>query len=259
MQTAVTSVIVFGTLGLLTIIILSAIIFYRLWLSTRIEQIVFQAKLEVREQTFNQISEEIHDNIGQLVSLAKIQLSMIEPYLGKEYKRINPLKETLINVSEELRLLAKGLNSNHIRNFGLVEIIQNLAGRINGCDSSKVEVVVNGIEQSISDNAKFIAFRLLQEIVQNCLKHSKAAMIKIDLFYSDQMLKLNIEDDGVGFDINNEKLKTKGLGLQNIRRRIKLIGGIATITSSPLKGTKVVLQIPYPTERQSMFKIMRRS
>jgi two-component system, NarL family, sensor kinase len=212
---------------------------------TEQEKKLLHARLEVREQTFNIISEEIHDNVGQMLSLAKIQLSMIESRFGTGDTHIEELKKTLNTVTADLREIASGLNGNTIKTFNLPEIVHNLAARINECNTTRIIVNTQGKERKITDKAKFVCFRVIQEIIQNCLKHAKASSVWVQLMYMDDFLHVSIEDNGIGFAVDSSLRSGRGLGLQNIYNRISLVNGLANISSQPLKGTQVALRIPY--------------
>lgn len=190
------------------------------------------------------VSEEIHGNIGQMLSLAKIQLAMLENTVGKGIKQVEQLKGTLQTVSVELRQMARGLSGEHVKAFTIMELVNNLAARINECNVTNVEISTTGEVRLLPDREKFVVFRIIQELLQNSLKHARAKLIQIEFQFSTTGLNVYIEDDGKGFDSNERQLHSSGLGLQHIRERMRRVGGTAGISSQPAAGTMVLLQLP---------------
>ena len=238
------TVMFFGTIGIAALAVFAIILLVHQYYTGKTQRLLFKTKLQIREQTFNMISEEIHDNIGQMLSLAKVQLAILENSVGKGTSQVEQLKETLQTVSSELRQMARGLSGDHVKSFTIIELVSNLAARINECNVTSVELTTTGERRALPEREKFIVFRIIQESLQNCLKHACAKHIQIEFQFNTNGLNVYIEDDGKGFDINEELLRSGGLGLQHIRERMKLIGGNAGISSQPSAGTRVLLQLP---------------
>ncbi|MBE5321090.1 sensor histidine kinase [Pedobacter sp. MR2016-19] len=205
---------------------------------------LLQSRLEMQEQTFEMISEEIHDNVGQLLSLAKLQLSILEQKETSDKSLITEIKGNLGNALTDLRDIAKSLNTSRIQELSLLQAVEQELQRIGRAGVIVCKVEVTGNEQQIAEQKKIIIFRIVQESLQNILKHAQATTIDVGFDFSEQ-LSITIEDNGVGFSAGEkEKLET-GLGLQNIVKRATLIMGEATIDSVINNGTKITLTIPY--------------
>lgn len=206
---------------------------------------LLESKLEIQEETFNTISQEIHDNVGQILSLAKVQLGILEQRQNIEGDLVSNAKESISQAMTELRDIAKSLSSERLQSLSLPESIAQEIRRINRSGFIKITAEVDGIEKNVPDQQKLIAFRMVQEGFQNIIKHAKASEVKVSIQYREEWLYISIFDNGTGFNPEEELKKRGGLGLQNILRRAELVGGKASISSKPGEGTTLEIQIAY--------------
>ena len=206
---------------------------------------MLHTKLEIQEQTFNMISEEIHDNVGQLLSLAKIQINIIEQKEGKDKLTLKELKENIGQAMCDLRLIAKNLSSHYIQNTSLPEAVTNQVQRINRLGLVNISLSVSGTEQKLENQKKLVLYRIIQEGLQNIMKHSKASKVNIRFDYSNTILQVFISDNGTGFDQLASIENNDGLGLKNVTSRAEMIGGKAIINSNPNQGTTIEILTPY--------------
>jgi signal transduction histidine kinase len=209
-----------------------------------LEKMIFEVKLEVQEQTFRQISEELHDNINQLLSLANIQLSAVEGRALPEDQ--NLIREARYNVSfamQSLRSLARSLHSGWIRQLTIGTAIQFELERIQKASRIICEFTETGKPYPFAKDKELILFRIFQEAVQNTIKHAQALRLSVSLNYDLDNINLSIQDDGRGFQVSDE-LPNAGIGLTNIGARTKLMGGKMTLFSRPGEGTKINIDIP---------------
>jgi len=212
-------------------------------LQANFRQELLKTQLEVQEQTLNYISAEIHDNITQILSFVKLTLGSIAPNIeeGKKTK-IMETRELVAQTITDLRDLSKSLSFEHITALGLIRTIEKEVERINKSDLIEVLLEQDGNSYPLGEQRELVLFRIFQEALNNTLKHAGAKHLKIMLQYQPDLFNLTLEDDGSGFSA--EALENKsGSGLRNIENRAALIGGTATIDSSPGKGCaiKVVL------------------
>jgi two-component system, NarL family, sensor kinase len=206
---------------------------------------LLESKLEMQEQTFGMISQEIHDHVGQILSLAKIQVAIIEQKQSIDGELLGNVKENISLALTELRDIAKSLSSDRLQQVSLVESISHEVRRINRSGTIRVSSVVQGDEKEISDQHKLIAFRMVQEGLQNVMKHAGASEVKLNIHYMEDVIFVAIQDNGVGFEPEKELKRKDGLGLQNILSRASLVGGKAEISSKPGEGTSIQIQMPY--------------
>jgi two-component system NarL family sensor kinase len=212
------------------------------------ESEIAKTQLEVQEQTMQTIGADLHDNIGQLLSLTSLTLNSIE--LDNEAKARQKIDDsidlTLCSI-KEMRLLGHLLQGGQLVAIGLVEAIRQLVNWMER--SGRFEIIYTAgdeIAANRNEDKDLIIFRITQEIFNNIIKHAAATEITIDLDYEVGKLELRIADNGIGFVADEEPLAKHGMGLQNIRKRAGIIGGEAVIASNAGQGTKIIVSIPYP-------------
>lgn len=209
------------------------------------ENQLLQSTIEIQEQTLNFISQEIHDNVGQLLSFAKMQINIMQQSKATDISLLEELKESIGKAMTELRDLAKGLNADNILSFDLERNIVDEIDRLNKTQFTKASVDISCDCKKINDEKKLILFRLIQESLQNIIKHAKATRVEISISVLDNFLSVIIKDDGIGFNVEEKLQSKKGLGLKNIFRRTRLLNGTALINSKPNEGTFILIKLPY--------------
>jgi two-component system NarL family sensor kinase len=202
---------------------------------------------EIREQTMQTIGADLHDNIGQLLSLTSFTLKSIahnEPEVM--LKKVHDAIDLTARSIQEMRLLGKLLQGEQLVGLGLHEAIKQEVHWLQKTGVYEVNYTCKGLDNTPGNPEKdLILFRILQEIINNTIKHAQATCINVDLNYDDK-LKLTIADNGVGFMMNELSAQQMGMGLQNIQKRASMIGGETTISSLPGNGTTIHVFIPYP-------------
>ncbi|QXP73723.1 two-component sensor histidine kinase [Tenacibaculum sp. AHE15PA] len=205
---------------------------------------LLETQLEIQTQTMQYIGQEIHDNIGQKLTLASIYTQQLifenkAPQVNETIEGINDI----INQSlQELRQLSKSLTDDSIKNNTLLYLIEKECEKIN--DLKKWNVYFSStIETELqSYQIKSILFRITQEFLQNSMKHAACENILVSLDTTNNAIKFTLEDDGIGF--NSETIKPDGIGLKNIKKRTELVGGKMKLESQENKGTKLIIEIP---------------
>ena len=208
---------------------------------------LLQTQLEIKEQTLKNISEEIHDNVGQVLSLVVLNLSSMEidEHSAASVKLENSTRLVEKAVAD-LRNLSKTMDAERITSAGLVPIIQFELELIEKTGVYKTEFTNTGEERRLDGQKELILYRIIQEALNNIIKHAKASHINITLAFQPEQICIEITDDGLGFDTVkslNEHIGKRGAGLSNIKRRMMLIGGFAEIRSSSA-GTTVSVSLP---------------
>lgn len=204
-----------------------------------------KAQLEIQEQTFHAISQEIHDNVGQLLSLARVQLNIVEETGQLDKNLIQSTKNCLGKAITDLRDLSKGLNSDWIQSATVDDALKQEVERINNIGIIETKMLVQGPVAEMGAQKKLILFRLVQECIQNCIKHAQATHLNILITYHPEGIEVSVQDNGIGFDPYNLSEGKQGLGLKNIQSRVRITGGHYDIKSYPDKGTSITLTIPY--------------
>lgn len=210
----------------------------------RFEEEINKSKIEIQEQALQSISWEIHDNVGQLLSTAKMQLNMIQYALPEETKEtIEEVNTTVGKSLQELRGLAKSLNPENIKNKGLLDAITQEIDRYNRLNFLNATLTISEHTYSLTNEKEIIIFRILQEFCNNTLKYSKAKNLNISFTFNKNSLEIIAKDDGIGFDIHDTS-KHKGIGLLNMKSRGALIDAEVTLKSEINKGTTLYINCP---------------
>jgi signal transduction histidine kinase len=200
----------------------------------KFEREIAETQVEIREETLRNISWELHDNIGQLLTLAKIQLQ------NATEENISEVRETITKGLKEVRSLSKLINPEAMNNIDVKEAVQLEIDRFNRLNFIDSNLQIVGEDVRIDKKASIIIFRILQEFFSNTIKHSKASNLDVTLTYSEDILHILAKDNGVGFS-NDENL-IRGIGLTNIEARAKLIGATAVLSSEKNKGTTIEIK-----------------
>jgi two-component system NarL family sensor kinase len=208
------------------------------------QQELLQTQIEIQEETFAYISEEIHDNIGQVLSFLKLNLTVDASHSKEELReKIEGSQEIVTQVIKDVRALSKSLSYEYLKQFGLVETIKYEIERIKQTGLYETNINVFGVPFSFPDQHNLLIFRIFQECLNNIIKHANATEIDINIVYYDQHAELMIKDNGIGFDQNLD-LKTDGAGLNNMKKRARLLSAEVEIAAEPGKGTRINLSIP---------------
>lgn len=205
---------------------------------------VLQTKLEVQEQTFRYVSEEIHDNIAQTLSLVKMKLYHMSDNMGNEdqKRKLESSTSLLGNALQSLRSLSHILNGGLVSQLSLRENIEKELNYVRDVNNIKAGLKIFGSLFEPEPEKKLLIVRIVQEAINNAIKHGKASEININMSYVSGLFTVQIADNGLGFDVDEWSEHKKGLGLHNIYNRAKLLGDL-DIQSAKLKGTIITLDI----------------
>jgi hypothetical protein len=216
----------------------------RLEAQQRFQEELANSQLEIQEQTFKNIAWELHDNVGQLLSVANLQLNMLMNVSDESMKdQIQETKDVIVATVEEVRSLSKTMNTEVILNNGLIKSVQVELERFNRLNFLQADLKIEGDEdQPIRNEDEIIIFRILQEFFSNVIKHARANKLFVHLYYRKDALEIKVEEDGVGF---NTAQVSHSSGLRNMKSRAKLLGAQFQLQSAPEKGTKLQLIYPY--------------
>ncbi|SNR14312.1 sensor histidine kinase [Tenacibaculum jejuense] len=197
----------------------------------RFEREIAETQIEIREETLRNISWELHDNIGQLLTLAKIQLQ------NATSESLDDISETITKSLNEIRSLSKLINPEFIKNIALKEALQLEIERFNRLQFIQATLQIKGEEKELNQKHGIILFRILQEFFSNTIKHAKGTKLEVSLSFEPEKLTIQAIDDGIGF--NMEEIQKKGIGLENMKTRAKLINAEINLESKPNNGTEL--------------------
>jgi two-component system, NarL family, sensor kinase len=252
----ITLLIILSTIILIFLIIVVVIIivrykirqrqfyFEKQQLQSQFSQTLLQSQLEIKEQTLRHLAYELHDNLGQIASLIKINLNTIQlDDREKSAQKIEDTKELTRQLITDLKSLSVSLNGDLIAKIGLLKGIENEVTRLNKTGQFITQLKVEGLAAPLDESTTIILYRMVQEVINNIVKHSEAKHIEFLVTTSENLFTLVIRDDGVGFNLE-EKINSGGSGLLNLQSRAKLIYAQFSIQSSPGVGTKICIELP---------------
>ena len=209
------------------------------------EKTLLKTKLEIQEQTFQNISREIHDNISLSLTLAKLHLNTLNwAETEKTEEKVATSIELLTNSIAELSDISKSLNADIIIQHGLLKAIDDELHHIRQIDLFSIDFELSGSPIYMDNQKELIIFRIIQESFNNIIKHAQAQHTKLILHYEMATLIITITDDGMGFDTKLLGVNRQA-GLKNMETRIKILKGEMHINSKHGKGTVLVFKIPY--------------
>jgi signal transduction histidine kinase len=216
-------------------------------LRSEFRQELLRTQLEIQEQTLKTISQEIHDNIGQVLSLAKLNLNTIDiAQKDKLNEKIADSKKLVSKAIQDLRDLSKSMNTDNIEALGLVKAVEYELEMVRKT-GFRTELNVEGTTVRLEPQRELIVFRIMQEILNNIIKHAGASFIETRIQFTADKVRISVKDNGKGFDLslpNDSNSSAPGLGIRNMHNRAKLIGADFNISSSTGNGTEVSLVVP---------------
>jgi PAS domain S-box-containing protein len=202
---------------------------------------ITRAIIKAQEKERNHLGQELHDNVNQILAGAKIYLSLA----GKNDEKVKELvkypMELIDNTITEIRLLTNQ-QVTPLKDINLKELIQSLLNNLFKNTTIKTVFVYNVINEAIDDDLKLNIYRIIQEQINNIMKHAFPKNVKVSVQASGKAINIGVTDDGKGF---NTKTKRRGIGISNMINRIKSFDGDVAIESSPGNGCAVQIKIPY--------------
>lgn len=232
--------------GLIMIIFLVAIVFEN-ERNIAIRKLNENNKLlleEKRKTVLYEVSQEIHDNVGQTLSLAKLNLYLIHQFNdnhspSKLLDTINLLGKAI----SDLRNISHNLSSNNNIDFDLIEAIRDEVNIITKINCYQIDFNISGKHKKLNPQTELILFRITQECLNNIIKHAMAKMIIINVEYTPNLFCLTVTDNGIGIDFKKLIAAEHG-GINNMRDRIKVLGGNFEINSHLEQGTEIIIKLP---------------
>lgn len=212
----------------------------------RYEEELVRSRLEIQDQTLKNVGWELHDNIGQLLSVANMQLNILARETeNSNNESVKEVKQIVASSLQEVRALSKSLNSDVVEYAGLEASVKNEFARFDRLNVIKTSLKTSGESYALPQKDAIILFRILQEFFSNAVKHSKADLLSLKMEYLPQELLIEVSDNGRGFE---PEVVEKSSGLLNMKNRAALIKADFSLISSPGEGTSLSLR--YPTNNQ---------
>lgn len=208
---------------------------------------MLRARMEIQEQALSDFSGEIHDGIGQELSMLRLQMERLEPHIHTEKGQdiLHQQQSVLKNTIKNLRLLSHGLNTTLILQKGLEQALETEVTRLQNFTALDCTLLITGDHVALNPEQELLVFRIFQESIQNVIKHAEASAVRVALHYTPKRVALSIKDDGKGFNYAESDSSSQQMGLSNMRRRTDLLKGAIRFQSGMNDGTHIHLEVPY--------------
>lgn len=246
--------------GIVLLIVFISLLVLSAWLRIRLKQkarfqqeimkqqeLASKAVMAAEEKERQRIARDLHDGVGQMMSVAKMNLSAFESDLkfvnADQQESFEKIISLVDESCREVRNVSHNMMPNALLKNNLAIAIKDFIDKIEK-RSLKVRVYTEGLDDRMDSNLEIILYRVIQECVNNVIKHAEASRLDISVLKDKQGISATIEDNGKGFDIG-DKDRFEGIGLKNIITRIEYLKGIVDFDSSPGRGTLVALNVPF--------------
>lgn len=211
------------------------------------QQKMLQAELESQESERKRVAADLHDSIGGMLSTIRVGITTIARMLPDQGP-INPIKKMLDDTISSVRRISRDLMPSTLEKFGLLYALKELCERFQLTSQINIRYEQRGESIEMNRQRELMVYRIVQELLNNAIKHAQASLIQVSVIVHEQLLTITVEDDGIGFDpeaLKADKNSSKGLGLFNIENRVRLLEGkLEWKQSGHSTGSKIVLTIP---------------
>ena len=213
------------------------------------QQELLQSQLEIQNQTLQQIANDLHDNIGQLLTVVIMRLNALEDEVAnsESQQSVQQTRDLVRTVITDVRALSKTLDYDTVRRFGFLPSLTLELERIERTGHMHTQLTTHGDPYRLGEQAETVLLRMTQESLNNALKHARARHLHVIADYKATDFVLVIADDGHGFNVEevaSRPLDESGAGLSNLYRRAGLLGGTCMINSQAGFGTRVEIRVP---------------
>jgi len=256
-QAFIKNIIIISIIILSALAVIMGILFYR---KKQIEQqakldaeiahqkeIRTKAILDAEEKERRRIAQDLHDGVGQLLSAAKLNLSNLESKITTQTDEQKLAMQNALSLVDdsvkEVRAVSHNMMPNTLIKQGLASAVREFITKLGNAPTLKVDLEIVGLDTRLDNQVETVLYRVIQEIVNNIIKHAKASQISMQLIRHEAELSIMIEDNGVGFD-TNQLDNFEGIGLKGIQTRIEFLNGSVHFDSTVGRGTTVIIDIP---------------
>jgi len=214
------------------------------------EQRILNAIIQAEEKERRRLAKELHDGLGPLLSTVRMSISALRKHNVDNEQASDIIENTELIIKETIRTIreiSNNLGSHILNNFGLADAMKAFCSPINSSGEIAVSFKTNVPEERFEEKTETVLFRVFCEFLNNAIKHADAKSVEVELTKHNNILRLIISDDGVGFDVRKTIKKSEkmgfGMGLSNIYSRVKSINGTVNIESSKKTGTNAIIVV----------------
>ena len=209
------------------------------------ESKVLSAIIRTEEKARQEFARELHDGLGPILSSVKMSVSAVDK------TKIDPSNLEVISLTEQnideaintVKEISNSLSPHILKNYGLHEAVDNLINRFQANENLTIRLTSNIRNKRIDYSIEIILYRILGELISNTIKHASARIVEINLFHKKNLFELIYSDNGIGFNLEDVETTTQGMGLSNIRSRIKSLNGTVDILTQPGEGFNIKISL----------------
>jgi signal transduction histidine kinase len=216
---------------------------------SKYEKTILQTELKILEETYKSISQNLHDNVGSNISTAMLLLYKDEKMNSEEIETNRKVALGILSIIvDDLKNIARSLNPDYLYQLGLSEAIKQRSDQLEKTKRYELELYINECPKKLDRQKQVILFSIFQEALNNIQKHANAKKIIVRLNYEENMLLMQIKDNGNGFDKSETGKKSldKGSGLLNMKHHSGMIGATFNIETELNRGTEINITVPGP-------------
>lgn len=216
---------------------------------------IMSAMVEGQDEERKRIARDLHDRLGGILSVVRLHFSAVESNIQqmevRNQEQYAIATELLSEASETVRAISHDIGDSMLMTLGLVPALQDMATTIEVSQALQVSVIHHGMNERLPSQMEIHLFKIVQELMSNILKHAEAKHVSINLVRSGDQFSIMVEDDGVGFDLD-DPMNREGMGMVTMRARAKEVEGTISVDSQPDHGTTTTLEMAWPTLENSL-------
>ena len=210
--------------------------------------------INAQEDERRRIARELHDDLNQRMALLSIEMEQLGKVKGPRdlHKRMQSLQSHAQEISADIHRLSYRLHPSKLDHLGLAAAVSSLCQEISARGNLQIHLREHGFPANLPNDVTLCVFRIAQEALRNCTKHSGAPMACVMLENTGEEIRLCVSDDGCGFEPESEAMKS-GLGFTSMRERLRTVGGEMQIHSRPMQGTVIEVSVPIAWSAKTAF------
>ena len=209
--------------------------------------------IAAQEEERRRVARELHDDFNQRLAVLSIELEQLgnkmQNSIGLRHS-VERLKTQARELAAEIHRLSYKLHPAKLDHLGLAAAMKSLCAELNESEKLKVEFYQTGFPAAIDKDITLCVFRIAQESLRNCVKHSQAESVRVVLSRTRNAIRLVVSDNGCGFNTNSDSME-RGLGFISMKERLHLVGGKINVYSKPLRGTRIEVSVPLKLQAES--------
>nr|WP_321222367.1 sensor histidine kinase [uncultured Psychroserpens sp.] len=206
------------------------------------ELTTIDAMIEGQEKERQRIANDLHDDLGGLMATVKLHFNALKDKQTPEL--YNKTNELIDEAYHKIRTVAHAKNSGLIAKQGLLKAVHEMADKISVSNKITIDIIDHGLENRLENSLELTLFRIIQELITNVIKHANATEVTLHITNHVDSLNLMVEDNGKGFNPSQITIKSRGMGISSIDKRVEHLNGTMTIESATNQGTTIIIDIP---------------